>query len=240
MQKVPLTLDRASVSYSFKLSITQKAVELGAALLTEEGARSGAVSSALVGMTDDVAVRTIVERRFGKAVVYDPSNPESNKLALDAGFKVVHGGELSKHAWTAVRRSGALKPAGRVFATGKVETSPDGQPPVPRDDWTPEMEKVAEYAGRFAEHTCDKSIAVEFFRIPGAEFGAMCGWGLIAFNLSSPGFGKMVRELDQEAIDAVLIHECAHFRASDHLTHEYHRECCRIGAKARSFEEALR
>ena len=70
-------------------------------------------------------------------------------------------------------------------------------------------------------------------------FMAICGAGRIAYNLSAGGLREAVDKHDQEAIDRVLIHECAHFKVQDHLTHEFHNECCRIGAKARFFEERL-
>lgn len=239
MQKVPLTVDRASVSHGFQLTVERIAAELAADLMSEDDSRAGWVSTALGDMRDDDAVREVVKRRFGKAVTYDPSNPESNKLALDAGYKVVHGGELSGQAWASVRRAEALKPAGQVFDNGRVETSPDGVPPVPRAEWDERMKRVAEYARAFAAHTCGQTPRVDFYKDAGLKFDAMCGMGGLAFNIGRARLKRAVRHLDQHAIDEVLIHECAHFEVDDHLTHEFHRECCRIGASARTFERSL-
>ena len=238
-QKIPLSMDRGSVRHGFRQQVQRAAAEIMAQQMQEEHARGGWVSTALEFMDDEDAVRAIVEKRFGKAVIYDPSSPESNKLAMDAGYTVVHGGELSKHAWNTIRGAGAIQPAGRVFNDGRVRSSSDGIPPVPYGEWSEAMHKTAEYAGRFAEHTLGHGMEVAFYDHRDLDFAAFCGLRLIAFNLGRSHVGSAVRDGDQEAIDALLIHECAHDKVSDHLTHEYHDECCRIGAKARSLRERL-
>jgi len=210
-----------------------------APLMTHEQARESWVSKALDGMKDDDAVRAVVKARFGKAVVFDPSSPESNKLALDAGYKIVHGPELSRDAWQTIRRAEALPPAGKLFPSGRVAMSPNGTPPLRREEWTKAMERCAEYSAAFAHYTCDVHPRVDFYADRALPFAAICGGGMIAFNLSANGLREAVDRHDQEAIDRILIHECAHFKVTDHLTHEFHNECCRIGAKARSFPETL-
>lgn len=240
MQKIPLSLDRSSVRYGYVDRVQRVAAEIMADRMTEEDARAGWASTALITMADDEAVRKIVKKRFGRAVTYDPSAPESNKLAVDAGYALVHGGELTRLAWDSVRRAGALQPAGHLFPDGRVDSSPDGVPPIPRSKWTDEMKTVAEYAGRFAQHVVERAMTVAFFDDAGLSFSALCGHGLIAFNLGAPDVGDAVRELDQEKIDAILIHETAHVKVEDHLTHAYHRECCRIGARSRSLDLTLR
>lgn len=240
MQKVPLSVDRGSVQYGYTQGLQRYVGEMMAAMMNQEQSREGWVSKALDFMTDDDAVRQIVKHRFGgKAVIYDPSSPESNKLAMDAGYTVVTGNELSKAAWGSVRRAEALQPAGRVFPDGKVRTGPEGEPPVPRDQWDPDMERLAAYAVKFAEHVIDRPMQIEFFDHRELALYALCGTGLIAFNMAAPGMREAVMRRDQEYIDFLLIHECAHVKEGDHLTHGYHRECTRIGAKLRSFEEYL-
>ena len=239
MQKVPLSVDRGSVQYGYTKVVERYAGEMMAAVMSHEEARDSWVSRALDFMSDDEAVRAIVKARFGKAVIYDPSSPESNKLALDAGYKVVHGPELSRYAWSTVKRAEALQPAGRIFPDGKVRTGPDGAPEVPRTDWDPDMEQLADYAAKFAEFTIGRHMEVGFYDSEGLVLHALCGNGFVAFNLAAPGMREAMRKRDQEYIDFLLIHECAHDKEKDHLTHGFHRECTRIGAKLRKFEEWL-
>ena len=243
MQKVPLSIDRSSVYHQYGKDLERAAGEMMAKVMTHEQSREGWVTDALGKIEDDEAVCAIVTKRFGKAVTFDPANPESNKLALDAGYKVVHGPELSKAAWSSVRRAEALKPAGQVFDNGRVRVSANGKPPVPREQWTPAMKALALYAGKFAEHTCERYADVAFYELANSPVLAFCGDGTISFNMSGDGIRKAVEwpylEGGKRVLDAILIHECAHFKVQDHLTHDFHRECCRIGAAACDFYEVL-
>jgi hypothetical protein len=239
-QKIPLSVDRSSVRWGYREDVQKIAAEMMAAQMTDQDARAGWASTALGSMEDEDAIRALVKKRFGLAVTYDPSAPESNKLAVDAGYALVHGGELPKEAWAKVRMANALQPAGHLFPDGRVSTSPDGVPLVPPSEWTREMRLVAEYGGAFAEHTIGRRMNVGFYAPDsGPSFMALCGHGMIAFNLGAPDVRDAVEGLEQEALDAILIHECAHDKVGDHLTHAYHRECCRIGARARSLTEGL-
>jgi hypothetical protein len=237
-QKVPLSLDRSSVRYGFRDCLQRAAAEIMSARLTPTQSRESWVAGALDFMDDDEAVRTIIKKRFGKAVVYDPSAPESNKLATDAGYKLIYGSELSKQAWHTVRRVGCVKPAGQVFDTGRVKLTPDGIPDVPRSEWTQDMTDLADYAGEFAEHVLGHGMEVIMYNDASLSFMGYCGSGTIAINVGVPDMKSAIENryaADSElVVDNLLIHECAHDKVSDHLTHEFHRECCRIGAKART------
>jgi hypothetical protein len=196
-------------------------------------------------------VRTTLTKRFGeRAVVVDPSCPEANKRAIDEGRELVYGGTLSKEVWAAARRafegSETLAPAGKVIPVG-VPSSPDGVPPINRDRWTEPMHELADYAVAFGEHVIGKTVQVQFFDVPKRWGG--CGmynaWyepsmstPTLSFNMGALGT-KWINYPDQESVDCLLIHEFAHDRVSDHLADEFHRECCRIGARARRFGLAL-
>ena len=231
-QKIPLSMDRSSVRYGFRTSLEQFAAEIMSDQMTEEQTKGGWVSNALAYMDDEDAVRRIVKKRFGDAVIYDPSSPESNKLAIDAGYTLVHGGELSKAAWNNIKGAEALKPAGQLFDDGRVEGDIDGVPQVEKSEWTPMMRRVADYAGAFAEHVLGHGMRVIFYDDPRLGFEAFCCHRVIALNAALVSF-------QQQDLDALLIHECAHDKVSDHLTHAYHRECCRIGALVRTFTEVV-
>lgn len=237
-QKVPLSTDRGSVRLGYVHRIQEAAAEIMAESIDQEQARAAWVAESLTTMEDDDAVRHVVRKRFGKAVTYDPSDPEANKRALDAGYHVVRGGELSKRAWQTVRRAKALEPAGRKFSRF-VHRSPDGVAPEPRTAWTPEMERFAEYAYRLSEYIMGEPLAVNFYRLTGHPALGFCGSGEIGVNLSSGGTA-LVESMDQEKVDRFLIHELAHARgAGDHYTDRFHEECCWIGAKMRGFLDYL-
>lgn len=235
-QKVPLSVDRASVRYGYRYDVEAAAAEIMARRMDEDTSRQAWVTEALPRVEDDDAVRAIVTRRFGeKVVVFDPSALEANKLALDAGYRVIHGAELPRSAWTVVRRAEAIPSAGKVFPDGRVATRPDGVPEVPRERWTPAMVQTARYAEAFAEHVVDRPLAVSFYDDARLPFEAFHGKGVLAFNVAAPEAKKAVLEGDDELLDALLIHECAHEKERDHLTHAFSDECCRLGARSRSF-----
>lgn len=240
-QKIPLSLDRSSVRVGYARSVMTAVAEMMADAMAKEQARAAWVLDSLAAMEDDQAVRDVVKKRFGTAVIYDPSDPEANKRAIDAGYHVVRGGEMDRMAWSAVRRAEALQPAGRLFST-RVRTGPDGREPEPRERWTADMEAFASYAAAMAEHVLDgHQPAVEFYRnVTG--FRAFCGGGVIGFNLGAGGEKLLAASgyTDEgKALDQLLIHELAHVAAKDHLTDEFHRECCRIGACLRSFYDRI-
>ncbi len=248
MQKVPLSIDRSSVRFGYLDRAARIATEIMAKekMLTEDDARAPFAAKALEYMEDDDAVREVIVRRFGQnAVVFDPSAPESNKLALDAGFEVVHSGSLSRTAWTAVRRAEALKPAGRVFDDGTLSVGMSGEPPITRADWTEQMEALVRYCAAFGEHVCAHTLAVSFYDVRSNDFAAACGHGELLLNVASSQIKSGLEAVDSwksdryEQIDQLLIHEYAHVKVDDHLTHDFHRECCRIGARLRSFDERV-
>ena len=251
-QKVPLSLDRSSVRLGFVKGVQGVVGDGMAAHATEETARETWATAALERMEDDDSVRTLVKARFGKAVTYDPSAPEANKRALDAGYKVVHGGELSKSAWGSVRRAGALEPAGRVFETGKVESKPDGVGPVGRSDWSPAMEAVARYVYAFAEHALGHEMRIEFYDSPSPlGFAAFCGHGAIGLNCRTAPVQPILKCLNageylpyggkrQRALDELLIHECAHDGGFEHLTDRFEDRLAEIGSRMmRGFHESV-
>ena len=192
-------------------------------------------------MEDDDAIRAVTQKRFGDAVTYDPSNPEANKMAIDAGYSVIRGRQLSKPAWESVRRAEALSPAGRSFGSGSgggFGFGEDEDTEVPEAERTPEMIRLEEYAKQFAWHVSEANVIIKLFESPSSSVQGWCsgqGGGLIGINLSR------INIRSQSEVDALLIHECAHLNpgCSDHMTHRFGDELCRIGARLRSFNETL-
>jgi len=115
MQKVPLAVDRQSVKAAYHLAVVGHVAEIMAEHMTDEESRAGWVGTALEAVEDEEAIRTIADKRFGKAVVYDPSDPEANRTAVDQGYSVVHGRSLLKKAWGKVREANAIASAGQTF-----------------------------------------------------------------------------------------------------------------------------
>ena len=238
MQKVPLAVDRSSVKTAFRLAVEGHVAEMMADHMTDDESRAGWIGTALEVVEDEEAIRSIAKKRFGKAVVFDPSDPEANKVAVDHGYAVVHGRELSKKAWGNVRDSGAISPAGHEFSQ-RLESDGDVEP-EPEVMWTENMREFAQYALAFSHHCCDHGMAIDYYSNPMLRFTACCGKGRVSFNVGVRRVKEAIEmRNDQEFLDALLIHECAHHRSSDHMSRAFYDECCRIGARLRTFRETF-
>ena len=232
-QKVPLSVDRGSVRQAFRLDVERHIAEIMAEDISDEEAQGGWIGTALESMEDTDAIRAVMLARVGKAVVFNPLAPESNKRAIDAGYAVIHGRQFSKAAWRSIRSADALTPSSSMFDDGKVESSPDGIPEIPESQWTPAMQRLSSYTQDFAQHACGVTPTVKFWKDSGLSFAGLCGGNAIGFNVAK------VKITDQFQVDQLLIHECAHFKVSDHLTSAFYDECCRIGARLRTLEATL-
>jgi hypothetical protein len=239
-QKVPLNLERESVPPSFRRKLLAAVLDVMAKQVEEPAA--GWVAESLPAASVE-AVRTVVTKRFGSnALTFDPTSPEANKRALEEGRQLVYGGTFDRAGWSAVKRAFAgtptLAPAGQVIKVG-VETAPDGVPPIPYTEWTSAMHRMADYSQGVSRHVNGRDIVVHFYQMPlGDPHAAWYGRGQLSFNLRRLG-KRWVEDPDQEKVDALLIHELAHEQVADHLSDGFHEECCRIGARLRSFPDRL-
>jgi hypothetical protein len=238
-QKVPLSMERDNVPPSYLRALRVFAFNRMHESATAEDCNATWVRDAL---TDDrvepEAVRTAVEKRFGeKVVAYDPSDREANSRATAEGYVVVHGSQLSAREWDSVRRAEAILPAGRVTPSPKAySASGREQNVVPMSEWTEGMHRAAQFAGEFARRTIGTDVRVRWvaedqtwpFR---ATFGP--GGPLVLNRSAIPR-----REYEDgitEAFVELLVHEFGHQFCGDHLSDEYHRGLCRIGARVWSW-----
>jgi hypothetical protein len=238
-QKVPLNSDRDNVPPAFLRELLVQIANHTAELLDPSGAAAPWVRQALADpRVEDITVRQVMDRLYGrKRVAYDPSDPEANKIATSHGYAVVHGGAHSRGEWQQIRRAGALPPAGQVTPSPKVLTSPDGKPPIPPDQWTPGMRRLASYTQRLGLELLGFKPTVEFQDL-GNKHRAWWGNRTITFNLRQLG-RRWPDSASQEAVDALLLHEFAHDREADHLDRAFPDEVARLGARLRWSTQTL-
>lgn len=238
-QKVPLNSDRDNVPPHFLRKIRTAILDNTADLIDSEDASSAWVRDAFTHASPE-AQREVIRGRFGdKVVAFDPSDLEANKRALDAGYSVVGGRSLSKDEWTAAKAQNLIPAAGKVMPSG-ITRDPDGKPPIDPAKWSPAMQQMAKYAVKVGQHLLGITVKVEIERGDIAEkYGATFGpAGVLTFNLTRLSH-RWFNEPDQAAVDALLVHEFAHYRALDHFTDQFIGACCANGAKMRTFKEVL-
>lgn len=233
LQKVPLNLERDNVPPGYLKTLRVHVLNHLHDHLAREDANSPWVrEGASDGRASDAAVQVVTRLRFGdKAVAYDPSDPEANKLAVSSGYTVVHGGSLSPGEWDNVRRAGVVPPAGRITPSPKPY-SPDGKPldVLDRSEWSAGMVQIVAYAKCVARKVLGIELAVEIAKEPTWPFAATYGPGALVLNYGRLGRGWFEQGAT-ESVNRLLIHEFAHHYSLDHLSADYHEALCRIGAK---------
>lgn len=237
-QRVPVNWERNNLPAAFLKTLRVEALNHLHAELPHEEAGAPWVTSAIDDPRCEAdALGTIVKERFGeKAVVYDPSDPEGTKLAVSQGYTVVTGGALPATAWENIRRHATILPAGQVTPSPKPY-SQDGRPEreIPRDKWTPDMGCRAIFCEELAVSLNLGRLEVVIVNEPKvywqANFGRRGDGFRLCLNYGRLGKVWFAMPHHGEPVLSLLIHELAHAESSDHLSEEYHRALCNIGAR---------
>ena len=231
-QKVPLSLDRDNVPPAFLARVRANVLDLMHERLVCKDANAAWVREAIQhhgGELSDGAIGAVTTLRFGeKRVSYDPSDLEANSRAVAAGYTVVHGGQMSGSEWDAVKRVGALLPAGRVTPSPKPYSA-DGKPLklLAEDEWSEDMKSIAALAQRLAARVLGALITVEIAMEPTWSFGATYGPGHLVFNAGRLGRKWFAGPMN-EILD-LIIHEFGHHYESNHLSDRFYKALSRIG-----------
>lgn len=235
-QRIPLNRDRDGVTPGYLREIRVAVLNQTHDLITRDDAAATWVKEASADdRASDEAVRQAFTQQWGEgAVIYDPSDPDSNAEATLQGRTVVPGGALTKDQWRQVKRSQAALPAGQVTpSNSRVETSPDGVPPLDVADWTAGMHRVGDYASALAGDLLGFEVTVSVFRVVNGRAAWFTHGGRsLSFNLQVLGH-RWFDQPSQHDVDSLLLHEYAHHRVADHLSERFHSECCRLGALLR-------
>lgn len=234
-QKVPVNLDRDNVPPSYLRLIRAHTLNVMAARLEPEEAKARWVTDALSHpQISDKAVTNVIEHRYGQnRVIYDPSDAEGTKIAVSKGYTVIAPGSFDAEAWENIRRSRAALPAGQVTPSPKP-FSPDGEPlkVVDRDQWTPEMKAYETWVQNIAHSVTDVShIRVTFANDPDWGFNGCIGREGSGHHLTVNISSRHLKLSDKLDMLRFTIHELAHIKVSDHLSNDFHEECCKLGAK---------
>jgi hypothetical protein len=231
-QKIPLNTDRDNVLPRWAKTLNVEVLNRTSDLINVEQSNRGWVKQAAADPSaDDVAVRKVLELRFGdKRVAYDPSDPEANNAAAANGYTVIGGGALSKGEWENAKRAEAVSPAGQVFPSPKPY-SQYGKPVdvVPESEWTPGIRNVVRYSEFIARKLMGVSITVKVVRTHN-NFAACYGDRSLDFNLLRLGH-KFFDNGITEDVDDLLLHELGHEYSPNHLSEDYYKALTRLGAK---------
>lgn len=238
LQKVPLNLDRDNVTPAYLREVRVAAINGAHDLLTKDEAQATWVSEATEDdRCEDAAVEKVMDSRFGKKrVIYDPSDPEANALAVTKGYTVVSGGALTRGQWENVKSSGAIKPSGQVTPSATpYSTDPNAEPVkvIPSSKWTDHQKAVVLFAKVMHEALLDHHPVVRIVHTTNgfaACYGTMLGRGQLDLNQQRLGHAWFKPENVKGWID-LLLHEFAHSVEMNHLSENYYRALTDLGAR---------
>jgi hypothetical protein len=238
-QKIPLNMDRDNVTPAYLRRLRVLVLNEMFDCIDKEDANTWCRDAVADKEASHEAVHASLDLRFGdKRVIFDPTDPEANSLAVSKGYTVIHGRSLSKGEWDNVKKTGAALPAGQVTPSPKPYSDDPNADPVDiilEDKWTEEQRLVCDYTSWLAYRLLQRDVTVTIVNTTN-YFAAAYGKGRLDFNLKRLGkaFFIGVAKHNLDAVDRLhdlLIHEFAHEYSTDHLSSKYHEACTKIGAK---------
>jgi hypothetical protein len=232
-QKVPLNFDRDNVTPAYRSNVLVEVLNHTADLLTKEEINQPWVKvAASDNRVTPEAITTVLDNTFGtNRVSSRPGDPEADKIAITEGFTLVPGGAMTPGMWENAKKAGAIAPPP---PSPKAHFSSYGQGPITRDKWTQGMCELEQFAMHVARVVLGKPVSVHFYSDSGGQNWRACyGSDSLKFAKRECGgnrfFDGGAKAHFREWVE-LLIHEFAHDKVSDHLSSEFHGECCRIGA----------
>lgn len=240
-QKVPLNMERDNVQPAYLKTVrTHVLNEMYEHLDDDDSTETWVKEASSDKRCTDGAVDKVMEGQYGESrVYYDPSDVESNKIAMSRGYTVVPQNGITKGQWSNLKRSGGLQRSGKVTPTPKP-FSETGEPlvTVPIEDWSYSMCVVSTYAKDFAEYLGIKQVSVVYANDPSWHFTAAYGSSNLTLNWRSlKGYIEGLSPSDTVKLDSIFIHEFAHHYSSDHFSHKFLNAACDIGAKLARFRD---
>ena len=232
-QKVPLNMDRDNVTPAYLRDIRTVVFNAMHQLLSSEDIEAGWINEATSSEEcDDSAIKSFLDLRFGRnRVAQSVRDPESNARAVANGEVVIPPRALTRGQRDNAKKADALPNAHDLYPTPKPFSDDPDAPRaeiVPESEWTSGMRYVAAYSKWLAKKLLREGIQVQIYQ----KFNGRAAYGGRCLSLSLAGLGKdwFTQSVGHEH-DALLIHEFGHEFAANHLSEEYYRSLCRLGAR---------
>lgn len=231
-QKVPLSLDRDSVTPAYLKRLRAAVLNNTFSNLEQNDFQATWVSEATTDKSITAAsINSMLDARFGKKrVSFDPSDQEANNRAVAAGYTIIPGRSLASETWEQIRNNGLVLPAGKVTPGHFQEFSPDGDPMIviPPDKWTVGMTEVVTFYKNMAKVVIGKDITVTVANDLKLGCGACFGNSVLILNKVRLGSLFFEQGISNDVLE-LGIHEFSHDQFSNHLSDDFHKECCRLG-----------
>jgi hypothetical protein len=236
--KVPLNMNRDNVTPAYLREIRTIVVNHMHSQLDDTDANATFVNEALSDPdASKEAVDKAMDLKYGKnRAIFDATDPEANMNLVSRGYTLMYGSQLTKPQWDNVRKFEAAKPSGQIAPTKKALFSPGGKDCwVPKEKWTPAMQKVVEYSKELGQRLLGHQVTVDIMSDVTQGYGACYGSQGLVFNLGRLGkaFFEDCAHGATDTLNQLLIHEFGHDfpGGENHLSEAYHEGLCKLGAK---------
>jgi hypothetical protein len=234
-QKVPLSMDRSSVTDGYLREIRVAALNAAGEQLTQDEARAPWVQVATNHPDAQPGkVLAVTRKRFGERFVdYDPTDKEANGTAFSNGCAVIPSRALGKQERAHLRGINAIQPAGQLYPTHPDKRVPSRE--LTDDEDTPAVRRLVAMYERLGEHLVDHAVRVVVHHARGS--GTLADYdrstATMRLNLANLGIDWFERSGAWPTRDQLdlLVHELGHDAEADHTSHAYHSALTRLGAR---------
>ncbi len=220
-QKVPLSIDRDSVPYSYIAILYAEVLNTTYEDIVEDDSSQVWIREAMAHKRiNSETVKAIVDKRYGdKVVLANPFDPRSVDEAISAGYRVITAKELSKEERVNIREADAIQSSSEVFRSSSA----------PSESVEPDenMLKVAELAKKIARKCLNIDIQVNFAKWDGVA--AQYGDKTLSFNVKVLSKSFFKPSLSSRTLD-LIIHEISH-ENGQHTEKNYHETLTRIAGE---------
>jgi hypothetical protein len=236
-QKLPLSMERDNVPPAYLRKLRAEVVNhLYAQISGDDVTKTWVKAATEAPEAKPEAVNHVLNETFGtKRVIFDPSDQESNKLAVAQGYQVIYPRQLSAGQWDHVREHKLALPAGQVTPSHKVNIEmtlggKDDSTFIPEDQWKPCLQNIARFSKAIAFRLGIGPITVQFTSNITANYSACYGQKKLIYSVGRLGY-RWFEDGVRVAVIDLLIHELAHDLSGDHLSSEFHDALSLLGAK---------
>lgn len=225
-QRIPLNMDRETVSASFLKDVYAEVLNHTHDEITEENASSMWVRT---GASDERAeadaIKSVLTERFGeKFAIANPFDPLANDDAIANGYKLVSGSEMSADEWARVKENSLALSSSQLFPH---PTSSDYKIIAPSD----EMRDFASIAAHISNVCLGFKVKTQFVDMKGttprATYSRDTHEMTVYYRACGKNFFDRTNPLEQLKL---IIHELGH-EGGHHTEEAYHRTLTEIAAK---------
>ena len=232
-QKIPLSTDRDKVDAKYLKNIYGEVLNQTHQEIKQEQSSNLWVREATTSERASIeAKRDVIVKRFGeKAAISNPFDPIANDDALAGGYNIVHGSEMSKEEWDAIKSAGLMQSTTAIFGRGKA--------PFTIVQPNEAQRKIETFIKKIAlEMLAIKKLNVQWIRSP--EASTSMDFGNTMFNdgkqlrINLSRCPKIWWDISKgyvcEGLLDIIIHELGH-SAGHHTEASYHECITELGSR---------